>query len=205
MSDPVFSRRDAERFTPPGSKRAYLIAPLTFRERQAYRADLARDGGIYPSRPQMMDAMRAAVTELAPDNASELLAAIETAEANPDDTAAASRIFAIETMCSAVPSYGALLSARQRHLGMAPWVAARHALRGWEGPSLPPFARVRGAVPEDLLDLLPVEEIEAIGWRAVVLLQPAPAAVGNSGAPSPSPERPEPSPAASDLTTEATG
>ena len=55
----VFSRRDAEWFSPPHApERRYLIAPLTFRERQAFRADLARDGGIYPPQAQMLEALR---------------------------------------------------------------------------------------------------------------------------------------------------
>jgi hypothetical protein len=205
VSDPVFSKRNAERFTPPGSPRTYTVAPLTFRERQAYRAELARDGGLYPPRPQMIEAMRAAVTEAAPNNADDVLTEIDAAEANPEDKAAQVRLAAIEAVCAAVPAYSALLAARQRYLGMVPWVAARHALRGWEGPSLPPFRRERGTVPEALLETLPDDEIEAIGWRAAALMQPGPDAAGNSGAPSPSPETPEPSTAASDPTTVATG
>jgi hypothetical protein len=60
-------------------------------------------------------------------------------------------------------------------------------------------------VPEALLDLLPGDEIEAIGWRASALMLPGADAAGNSGAPSPSPETPEPSTAASAPTTVATG
>ncbi|WP_368416977.1 hypothetical protein [Falsiroseomonas sp.] len=64
----VFSRRDAEWFAPPSATgRRYLVAPLTYRERQAFRADLAREGGIYPSHAQMLDALRAAVREACPN------------------------------------------------------------------------------------------------------------------------------------------
>ena len=117
MNTPVFSRRDVVPFTPEGSPRSYTVAPLTFRERQNFRADLAREGGVYP----------------------------------------------------------------------------RHALRGWDGPGLPPFQRVRGGVPAELLDLLPDDEIEAIGWKANELMQVAPSAEGNSAAPSPSSASPAPS------------
>ncbi|MFN7288823.1 MAG: hypothetical protein ACK5TL_00645 [bacterium] len=76
----VFSRRDAEWFSPPHApERRYLIAPLTFRERQAFRADLARDGGIYPPQAQMLEALRLAITEAAPGNAEELAATIARA------------------------------------------------------------------------------------------------------------------------------
>jgi hypothetical protein len=91
-----------------------------------------------------------------------------------------------------VPVYAGLLAARQRYLGTLPWVAARHALRGWEGDGLPLFQRVRGLVPDDLLDAVPQDDVEAVGWRASTLMQPGRDAEGNSGAPSPSPETPAP-------------
>ncbi|MCZ8147366.1 MAG: hypothetical protein O9325_05875 [Roseomonas sp.] len=188
----VFSRRDAEWFAPPGTDRRYLVAPLTYRERQAFRADLAREGGIYPSHAQMLDALRAAVREASPDNADELLAVIDASEATPDDADVQVQLGTLEAACATVPVYAGLLAARQRYLGTLPWVAARHALRGWEGDGLPPFRRLRGLVPDDLLDALPQDEIETVGWRASTLMQPGRDAEGNSGARSPSPETPAP-------------
>jgi hypothetical protein len=193
----VFSRRDAEWFAPHGAAgRRYLIAPLTYRERQAFRADLAREGGIYPSHAQMLDALRAAVREASPGNADELLAIIDASEATPDDAEVQVQLGTIEAACATVPVYAGLLAARQRYLGTLPWVAARHALRGWEGDRLPPFRRLRGLVPDDLLDALPQEDVEAVGWRASTLMQPGRDAEGNSEAPSPSPETPAPMTAA---------
>ncbi|WP_203075775.1 hypothetical protein [Falsiroseomonas ponticola] len=192
----VFSRRDAEWFAPPGTDRRYLVAPLTYRERQAFRADLAREGGIYPSHAQMLDALRAAVREASPDNADEVLAVIDASEATPDDADVQVQLGTIEAACATVPVYAGLLAARQRYLGTLPWVAARHALRGWEGDGLPTFRRTRGLVPDDLLDALPQEDVEAVGWRASSLMQPGRDAEGNSGAPSPSPETPAPTTAA---------
>jgi hypothetical protein len=189
----VFSRRDAEWFAPLGAAdRRYLIAPLTYRERQAFRADLAREGGIYPSHAQMLDALRAAVREASPGNAGELLAVIDASEATPGDAEVQVQLGTLEAACATVPVYAGLLAARQRYLGTLPWVAAQHALRGWEGDGLPPFRRARGLVPDDLLDALPQEDVEAIGWRASTLMQPDQDAAKNSGAPSPSPETPAP-------------
>ena len=196
MTD-VFSRRDAEWFAPPGAAgRHYLVAPLTYRERQAFRADLAREGGIYPSHAQMLDALRAAVREASPVNADDLLAVIDASEATPDDADVQVQLGTLEAACATVPVYAGLLAARQRYLGTLPWVAARHALRGWEGDGLPPFRRARGLVPDDLLDALPQDDVEAVGWRASTLMQPGRDAEGNSGAPSPSPETPAPTMAA---------
>ncbi len=126
--------------------------------------------------------------ELAPA----LLADIDAAEATPDDVGAQTRLASIEAIAAEVPVYAALLAARERYLGTLPWVAARHALRGWDGPGLPPFRRERGAIPADLLDTLPDAEIEAVGWKASALMQPNASAEGNSAAPSPSPETPAP-------------
>lgn len=76
---------------------------------------------------------------------------------------------------------------------MAPWVACRHALRGWEGPGLPTFQRDKGLVPEALLDVLPASEIAAVGWRSFLLVSLDRSAEGNSVAPLPSPGTPAPS------------
>ena len=141
---------------------------------------------------QRIAALRSAVQEIAPDNAPALLADIDAAEATPDDAGAQTRLASIEAIAAEVPIYAALLAARERYLGTLPWVAARHALRGWDGPSLPPFRRERGSVPADLLDALPDAEIDAIGWKASALMQPNASAEGNSAAPSPSPETPAP-------------
>jgi len=140
----------------------------------------------------MLDALRAAVREASPDNAAELLAVIDASEATPDDPEVQVRFGTIEAACATVPVYAGLLAARQRYLGTLPWVAARHALRGWEGDGLPQFRRSRGLVPDDLLDALPQDDIEAVGWRASTLMQPGQDAAKNSGAPSPSPETPAP-------------
>ena len=127
-----------------------------------------------------------------PGNAVELLGVIDAAEATPDDRAVQVQLATIEAACTTVPVYAGLLAARQRYLGTLPWVAARHALRGWEGVGLPPFQRLRGLVPDELLDALPQDDVEAVGWRASTLMQPGRDAEGNSGAPSLSPETPAP-------------
>jgi len=192
---PVFSARDRVELTPPNSPRSYILGPMTYREREAFRADHAREGGVYPSREQVLEALRQAVRTAAPDNAIVLLAVIDAAEADADgdDTATQSALAVIEAILSDDPAYAALLAARRRWLGMLPWCAARHSLRGWSGPGLGPFQRNRGAVPADLMDLLPEADVEAIGLKALALMRPDPAAEGNSVAPSLSPASPAPS------------
>jgi hypothetical protein len=176
----VLSRRDAEWFAPPGDGgREYLVAPLTFRERQAFRAALTAEAGMFPTSPQMLDALKAAVREIAPDNAGEWIDTIDAATADEADEAARARLVSVEAVCAGVPAYAALLAARQRYLGMMPFIAAQYALRGWRGADVPEFRRERGIVPGDLLDLIPADEIEAIGWRASAMMQPDKAAEKN--------------------------
>lgn len=197
MSDsPVFSRREVERFQPDGWDRAYLLAPLTFMERQAYRADLARTGGVLPDNATMLAAIRAAIRELGAANEAELLGVVATAEEMPDDPDAQARLAAIEAVVANIPVYAAPRALREQVIGLLPYIAARHALRGWDGPGLPAFRRARGMVPDDLLELVPADELVAVGWRAYALMQPAASAEKNSEAPSPSHETPETSPAA---------
>lgn len=196
MTQPVFSRRAVESFAPEGSPRTYQIAPLTYLERQNYRADMTRRCGPMPSQAAMMSALRAAIREASPGNAAALLTTVDDFEAEPENDDLKARLAALEAVALGVPVYAEQRALQERHLGMIPWVAAQHALRGWEGDRLPPFARERGLVPEELLGVLPEDELLAVGWKAFSLMQPDQAAAGNSEPPSPSPQTPEISPAA---------
>lgn len=196
MTQPVFSRRAVEAFTPEGSPRTYQLAPLTYLERQNYRADMTRRCGPMPSQPMMLSALRAAIREASPGNAAELLAVVEAYEAEPENEDLKARIAALEAVAASVPVYAEQRALQERHLGMIPLVAAQHALRGWEGDMLPAFRRDRGIVPEALIEVLPEDELLAVGWKAFSLMQPDQAAAGNSEPPSPSPQTPETSPAA---------
>jgi len=204
---PVFSAHDLVAFTPPGSPRTYRLAPLTYRERIFFRAALAREAGMRPSPQDVSNALRAALREIAPANLDEAIvvvdeadAAREAVEAAPDDAVlkaklaeAQARLAVIITACMDVPVYAELRAAGERWTGMAPWVACRHALRGWEGPGLPAFQREKGLVPEALLDAMPASEIAAVGWRSFLLVSLDRSAEGNSVAPLPSPGIPAPS------------
>jgi len=191
---PVFSSQHDEDVSLPGSPRTYRVGALTYREKQAFRADHTREGGIFPTREQMLAALRAAVRHAAPANEAALLDVIEAAQADTEgvDADAQATLAAIEAQLSDDPEYAALVGQRRRWSGMLPFCLARHALRGWDGPGLPPFTRVRGVVPAELLDMLPEAEIDAIGTAALRLMNPDRDAEKNSEAPSPSPASPAP-------------
>jgi hypothetical protein len=186
----VFSRRPAVEFTPPGSANTYLIAPLSFRERQAFRAEMLRQIGIYPAPALMLAALRESIRAAAPANAAELLSTVDTAEADPDDVEAATKLATIESAFTGAGAYGDLLALRHQYIGLLPLYALRHALRGWQGEGLPEFTRSGGLVALDLLDELPADDVEAAGNAALNLGQPGPSAEKNSAPPSPSPAIP---------------
>lgn len=180
---PIFSTQDVVEVRPDGSPRVYTVAPLSYRERAAMQADLARYAGVYPSPAQMFEALRGAVRDVGAANAAELLAQIDEAEGAPADMDAQRRLSAIEAACATVPAYAELLAARNYWTAMLPFVAARWGLRGWEGQGLPEFRRERGAVPEALLDHVPHQELQLVGWRAHGLALVTKEAEGNSGSP----------------------
>lgn len=191
---PVFSALEAEAFTPPRSPRTYHLAPLSYRERNAMRREMRRAGGDRPDRAVMLAVMREALRQIAPANLDDALAQIDEAEAAPDDMAAQARLAVLERAVSTVPAYAELVESRIRYQEAWPWVSVRFALRGWEGPGLPPFTRVGGLVPESLLDAIPAAELEVVAARADELIWLGPSAEGNSEAPSPLPENQAPTP-----------
>jgi hypothetical protein len=189
---PIFSALDTIDFTPPDSPRTYTLAPLTYRERQAYRRDLRIYGGVQPDRAVVMAGIRDALRQVAPANLDECLAIVDEAEAALGDEGTAARLAVVEQAIVDVPSYQAINQAQQRWRDAAPFVSAMHALRGWDGPGLPRFARDGGRVPEALLDHVPPLDMAAVGWRAFGLIHIGPDAEKNFEAPSPSPATPAP-------------
>jgi hypothetical protein len=190
---PITTPHAIQRFTPPGSPRTYLLAPLTYHQRTDHEADVLRIAGLYPTDAQLLTAARAAILQAAPANQDELLETVAAREATPRDPQALAQYSLIELQLAQVPVYVELLVARQKHLAKLPWVAAMHALRGWEGPGLPPFEVVRGvASPACMEALAETGELPLVGWHAQSLMTLGQRAEGNSASPSPSPGTPAP-------------
>lgn len=196
MTDgPVTSAEALEFHTPAGSPNTYSLAPLSYPERTRFRAHLIRVAGSYPNDQTVRLALRVAVQATSPGNAAEILAQIDLAEAEPGNLSAQVQVAAIENACSTVPALADLLSRRQFHVEMIPWVVAQYGLRGWAGPDLPEFERDKsGLVPEALLELLPPDDLSSLGYRLNSLTRVNRRAEGNSGSPSPSPATPKPAP-----------
>lgn len=198
---PVFSSRDPHDFQPPDSPNTYTIHPLNYRERVAFRADLTRVAGVRPSQDDYSNALGSALRELAPDNLDEALAiladadearrTLEAAEVGTPEHSAAlvrgqeaqARVNQLMVACMDVPVFADLRAAQEHWQGMAPYVAAKHSLRGSSGPDLPEFNRVRGVVPDALLEKLPPSELARVGWRAFLFVSVDRVASGNSAQP----------------------
>jgi hypothetical protein len=190
---PITTPRAIQRFAPAGSPRTYLLAPLSYHQRIEYEADMLRIAGLYPNDAQLLTAARAAILSASPANAEELLGIVAAREAGPQDLEALANFSLIELQLSKVPVYAELLVARQKHLAKLPWVAAMHALRGWEGPDLPPFEAVGDVAAQPCMDALAeTGELPLVGWQAHSLMTLGRRAEGNSGSPSPSPGTPAP-------------
>lgn len=203
----VLSANDLDRFTP--AHRAsdpvppvYLIAPMTWRQRAAWRADLAGAGiSRLPTDEDFVRGVRAALEEVAPDNLAECLDAVDAMlgvmaagpmpevppDAPPDPerdaeiarrTAVLDAYGTVEQAMASHPRVAAMAAGRARFNGLAPGLAAAHALRGWESVPVP-FVRRNGVVPDDTLDRLPEDDLRAVGFRALELMRVSDAARKN--------------------------
>lgn len=190
----ILSRRDPIEVTPQGSPRTYTIAALTFRERAAMKAELVREAGQPAFREQLLATRRTALRELNPDNLDELIAVLDEAEAitDPVDTPEArdlaAKVSLIDAAAMQVPAYADLVARNYRSVYMTPLVAAKYGIRAWRGEGLPLFKRQRGVVADELLDAIPPNELEEVGWAVWNAAHVSQAQEKNSEAPSPSPE-----------------
>jgi hypothetical protein len=196
----VISRQNPDRFTPENRRDAepppiYLIAPLSWREKAAWQADLVLAGASrYPPDLAVCDAVKRAVLDLQPDNTTELLAIIEAyRDATGEFDAAGVKVpEEVATAYAAVhdrllghPYVALLHSERIMFAMLAPPLCAARALMGWENVPLK-FERRGERVPDALIGMIPTDDLAAIGARALELMRPADAEKKASASPSPS-------------------
>lgn len=202
---PVFSTRDVESFTPPGSPRTYLIAPMTYRERERFKQHIIRDYGVGLNRSHILAALREAVRARSPGNADELVDIIDAHEMDPTDRAKASKVDAITAACSDAPEITSVIARMEALKSAEPYLALKYALRGWSGEGLPEFRGGLAGVDDDLMDAIPPRELEQAGHRAWIFAFIGKAAEGNSASPSHSPASLAPATGASSRKTAANG
>lgn len=195
------SARQPDRFTPPASAGddlppVYLIAVPTVMAKAMWQRRVAQAGAVYASDATLTDALRDGIAAVvAEDQRAELLAILDRkaelqAEAERllalGDEAVAERealgvaaaevlrqVAEIERVVSrAHPPYRDMVADRGYWMTVAPVLAARHFLAGWE--NAPGGVRFRrdpdGLAAQDALDALPEGHLLAIGWRAIALM-----------------------------------
>jgi hypothetical protein len=169
----------------------YHVRVPTLRDRAVWRRAVAEAGARLPSQAELLDALRAALREVAPENLEALLekvdlfAAMEAGKV-PPDAELARDMAALETQLLAVPRYAVLVGARTFWFEIAPLVAAAHFLAGWENAGVD-YAAERGRVSDELLGALPQGHAAEMGLRAIGLMSLTPAEAKNSASRSRSP------------------
>lgn len=172
-----------------GRPPVYLLRVPQHRDRKAFRAALIRAGARPVSQAEVLEGLRAAIKgAAAPDQVAALLEIVDQFEAAGRDGRAdeslARDVAEIErVMRRAWPPYAALLGDQTEYLQVAPLVAAKLFLIGWENVAAP-FKRVGGEVPDAVLEAIEERDLDEIGWRAFALMHPSKDQEKNSASPS---------------------
>lgn len=161
--------------------------------RAAFRRDLRAAGATYPGDAELYRALRADLEEVAPYNLDELLALIDEVEATAQGEVDPEALTGLETITRLARSlggrYAALEGDREFWLSVAPIVACRHFLLGWEGVRTQggadaPFARRRDLTADESLAHLDEQELRAVGFKIMSLMRPSKDQEKNSASPS---------------------
>ena len=210
------STQDVTRFIPLDAQNqdkppVYMIGVPKQLERAAWRRDVRAQGATYPSELDRLTLMKKGVEEMArPEQKPELLAVIAEAiaarEEQPraviEDPPKLQRIG--EILRQNYPPYAELLGERDYWLSVAPIMAARRFLQGWENVDLP-FERQFGLVPEALMEFIAEAHVAAIGWQAITRMTLSKEREKNSVSPPPSLPSPTSTTAASAPPTDQPG
>jgi len=188
-----------DRFTPAalvGKANApvYLIGIATRSARAVFRREVAAAGARFWAPSEFHRLAREYVEQVAPANSEELLARIDAIAAVSEETgvaeiqaAAADWNDLAEKLIRHFPVFAGRHADNQHYLTIAPMLAARMFLTGWEGGDLPAFRRgLDGLLLEEVAEQIPDADFDAIGWRAMALMQPQETERKNSVSPQPS-------------------
>jgi len=192
----------------PVDQITYLVAVPTLLTRASYRREVASLGAIYHSDSTMLNALRDGVRDCVTDRQQgELIEIINSFEIEQEkisdlgdeatDTERESlddlrnRVDDIERfMQREYDSYSEMAADRGYWLSIAPIIAFRQFVIGWEGGELQ-YKSKRGQVWESLMDSLPSDHIDIVGWKAITLMSPSGGQEKNSESQSQSPQDPK--------------
>lgn len=173
----------------------YLLGIASHFQRAAFRRDVLAAGATYPGDATMYAALREDVTAVDPVNLEELLGVIDEVEAgqNEDvDPDVLNRMPQIARIARALGGrFAALEGDREYWLSVAPLIACRHLLLGWEGVAdadgrALPFVRRLNQTADETLARLDEGELRAIGYKIMNLMRPSAEQKKGSASPSPS-------------------
>jgi hypothetical protein len=178
------STKDIHRVAPDGDGGpVYLIATPTVLQRAAWRRDVAATGARFPSEADLHKALVDDLSAAAPDNLEEILACVNAVRDTPEDQRDPDLVEKYEAVAAFARRHGGAYARLQADRGywadVAPIVALRSFLVGWEGLAVP-FSK-------DLVDDIPEDHQRVVGWEAINRMRLSEDARKNFVSPSPSP------------------
>lgn len=184
----------------------YRLAVPSHLQRAAFRRDLLATGATYAGDKALYAALRADIDAISPDNLAEALEIIDAVEAagKPADAdpELRDRYTEIARIARGLGGrYAGVEGDFEYYLSVAPFIACRHFLLGWEGVkdaagTDAPFVRRGNLTTDETLGHLDENEMRAVGFKVLNLMQPAKATEKNSASPSRSASSRKPSPTA---------
>lgn len=182
-----FSSKEVVRV--PVDQVTYLVAVPTLLSRATYRREVASLGAVYHSDETMLNALRDGVRECVVDNQQgtliEIIDSFEIEQQKAVDIGddvtdeeresledLRNRVDEIERfMQREYGRYNQMSADRGYWLSVAPIVAFAQFVTGWEGGELNYKAR-NGQVCESLMDHMPANHVDVVGWKAITLMSP---------------------------------
>lgn len=173
----------------------YLLGIASHFQRAAFRRDVLAAGATYPGDATLYAALREDIAAVDPVNLDELLAVIDEVEAGQNDTVdpeVLNRMPQIARIARALGGkFAALEGDREYWLSVAPLIACRQLLLGWEGVTgadgLPlPFVRRLDRTADETLAQLDEVELRTVGYKIMNLMRPSAEQKKGFASPSPS-------------------
>lgn len=172
----------------------YRLAVPSHLQRAAFRRDLLATGATYAGDKALYAALRADIEAISPDNLAEALEIIDAVEAvgKPADAdpELRDRYTEIARIARGLGGrYAGVEGDFEFYLSVAPFIACRHFLMGWEGVkdaagNDAPFVRRGNLTTDETLGHLDENEMRAVGFKILNLMQPTKAMEKNSVSPS---------------------
>lgn len=187
LIEQVQSEIDAE------AQPVYRLRVPSFFQRAAFRRDLRAEGATYPGDADLYKALRKDLHEVNPYNLDTLLELIDSVEAAAQGEVDPDALDGLETITrlarAAGGRYAAMEGDREFWLSVAPILACRHFLLGWEGVkaadgTAAPFVRRRDITTDETLFHLEEAELRAVGFKIMSLMRPSKDMEKNSASPS---------------------